>query len=157
MTEWVDATSYSQNARGKQKPRIWECKLGPWRASVHRHLNWPEDAWLLSCDVLNVRCHDLEQPDLQRAQRKALRVLHGKVQWIARELALARGQASAPVVKLSLAERFLDWFPKHTKLYIRGQRGKDWAEQRRLESELAEALNPFLRQLVSEALEDLEE
>lgn len=46
-------------------------------------------------------------------------------------------------VKLSLAERFLNWFPNNTKLYIRGQRGKDWNTQRALDEELAEQLREF--------------
>jgi hypothetical protein len=53
-------------------------------------------------------------------------------------------------VRLGLAERFLNWYPRNTKLYIRGQRGKGWDEQRRLDAELALALGPFLRQLVDE-------
>jgi acetyl-CoA acetyltransferase len=55
------------------------------------------------------------------------------------------------VVKLSPGERFLNWYAKHTKLYIRGQRGKDWAEQRALDQELWDVLNPWLLGLMAEA------
>jgi len=61
----------------------------------------------------------------------------------------------APVVKLSLAERFLNWYPSHTKLYIRGQQGKDWETQRVLDLELAKVLNPFLEKIVNERVEEL--
>lgn len=61
-------------------------------------------------------------------------------------------QPGAPVVQLSLAERFLDWYPRHTNLYIRGAAGKDWKTRLELDQELADVLNPFLQQLVSEAV-----
>ena len=61
----------------------------------------------------------------------------------------------APVVRLGLAERFLNWYAHHTKLYIRGQQGKDWNEQRRLDQELADAIGPWLRSLVDERTADL--
>jgi len=57
-----------------------------------------------------------------------------------------------PVVKLSYGERFLNWYPTHTKLYIRGQKGKDWNEQRALDSELAREINGWVRKQVEEAL-----
>lgn len=54
-------------------------------------------------------------------------------------------------VKLHWAERFMNWFPAHTRLYIRGARGKGWAEQRVLDQELFDQLAPFLDQLRAEA------
>lgn len=57
----------------------------------------------------------------------------------------------APVVKLSPGERFLNWYAKHTQLYIRGERGKDWATRRRLDQELWMAINPWLLGLIEEA------
>jgi hypothetical protein len=55
-------------------------------------------------------------------------------------------------VTLSLAERFLNWMPT-TKLYIRGQRGKDWAAQRELDTELAGQLVKFFKMV---GIDDLE-
>lgn len=54
-------------------------------------------------------------------------------------------------VKLHWAERFMNWFPFHTNLYIRGQRGKGWKEQRALNKELFDQLAPFLDELKEEA------
>lgn len=45
------------------------------------------------------------------------------------------------VVRLSFGERFLNWYVKNTKLYIRGQKGKGWEVQRALDKELANSLN----------------
>ena len=55
-------------------------------------------------------------------------------------------------VKLSLAEHFLNWYTD-TKLYIRGQRGKDWDTQRALDKELFDQLCTFFdRYGVTEAM-----
>ena len=47
-------------------------------------------------------------------------------------------------VKKHWAERFMDWYPYNTKLYIRGERGKDWPEMRKLHKELFDQLVVFL-------------
>lgn len=52
-----------------------------------------------------------------------------------------------PTVKLSFGERFLNWYAKHTKLYIRGQKNKDWDESRALDRELAKQLNEWFESL----------
>lgn len=85
---------------------------------------------------------EAEQTAADEAEREA--VLKG-ISYVIRQR-----QPFGCSVRLGLAERFLNWYAKHTKLYIRGQRGKDWDEQRRLDAELALALGPFLRQLVDE-------
>jgi hypothetical protein len=52
-----------------------------------------------------------------------------------------------PIVKLSFGERFLNWYAKNTKLYIRGQQGKDWDESRALDAELAKQLDEWFESL----------
>lgn len=59
-------------------------------------------------------------------------------------------------VKLSLAEHFLNWYPSNTKLYIRGQRGKGWAEQRALDKELFDQLCAFFDRYVPKGMTDEE-
>lgn len=46
-------------------------------------------------------------------------------------------------VQLALAEHFLNWYPYETKLYIRGERGKDRAVVDRLHKELFDQLCKF--------------
>lgn len=41
------------------------------------------------------------------------------------------------------AERFINWFPHHTKLYLRGEQGKPWEVTHRLYEELFEQLKQF--------------
>ena len=54
-------------------------------------------------------------------------------------------------VQLHWAERFINFYPFNTKLYIRGARGADHAKARALEKELFDALVPFLDKLKFEA------
>ena len=55
------------------------------------------------------------------------------------------------VVKLHWAERFINWYPFNSKLYVRGARGADHKKARALEKELFDALVPFLDGLKKEA------
>jgi len=57
-------------------------------------------------------------------------------------------------VKVHWAETFLNWFPVHTKLYIRGERGKDWPQAEALRQELFHVLVPFFDRLRKEAYEE---
>ena len=52
-----------------------------------------------------------------------------------------------PIVKLSFGERFLNWYANNTKLYIAGQRGKDFKFQREQERVLAKQLNKWFESL----------
>lgn len=53
--------------------------------------------------------------------------------------------------KLHWAERFMNWFPAHTQLYIRGERGKSRREVQALRKELFDKLAPFLDRCRAEA------
>lgn len=57
-------------------------------------------------------------------------------------------------VKLHWAERFINWFPNNSKLYIRGEQGKGWNETQQLYSDLFKALAPFLDKLKAEAYQE---
>ncbi len=52
-------------------------------------------------------------------------------------------------VQMHPAEHFLNWYPRNTKLYIRGERGKDWKQQMALNKELFDQLVPWLDALIS--------
>lgn len=54
-------------------------------------------------------------------------------------------------VKIHWAQRFIDWFPHHTKLYIRGERNADHAKADALRKELFDALVPFLDRMRTDA------
>lgn len=49
----------------------------------------------------------------------------------------------APRVEKHLAEKFIDWYPTNTKLYLRGERGADHKKMGELNRELFKALVAF--------------
>lgn len=57
-------------------------------------------------------------------------------------------------VQYHWAERFINWYPFNTKLYLRGEKGADWDKAQKLEKELFDALVPFLDQLKKEAYQE---
>lgn len=57
-------------------------------------------------------------------------------------------------VSLHWAEHFLNFYPFKTKLYLRGERGKDHAEARALQNELFKALVPFFDGLRKDAIRE---
>ena len=63
---------------------------------------------------------------------------------------------TAPLVKLSPMEQFINFMTHHTDLYIRGSKGKDWAESRALEKKLASDLKPFFERLRADDLAEIE-
>ncbi len=61
-------------------------------------------------------------------------------------------------IRLHDAERFINWYPHHTKLYLRGERGADASKAFALQKELFAALVPFLDDVSAQArAEALEE
>lgn len=54
-------------------------------------------------------------------------------------------------VKLHWAERFLNWYPANTKLYVRKSKGVDY-DRFKLDRDLFHQLVPFLDKLRNEAL-----
>lgn len=47
MLTWKDTTSYSQHARNRT-PGEWQTQASWIRITVHRHIHYAPDAWLLS-------------------------------------------------------------------------------------------------------------
>jgi hypothetical protein len=47
MVKWKDTTSYSQSDR-KRVPRVWSTNVGMLQVSVHRHIDFDPEQWLLS-------------------------------------------------------------------------------------------------------------
>ncbi len=47
-----------------------EVKVGQFRLSVHKHINYRSDVWLSSCSYL-YNCHELASKDIAGAKRQA--------------------------------------------------------------------------------------
>lgn len=135
-----------RHARSLSEAHLSEKLKQPWAEyeAERRHFEAVEGPLPTTVPLVRAMREHFEdqQKGFDEAERQA--VLSG-IDYVMRQR-----QPFGCTVRLSLAERFLNWYAGHTKLYIRGQRGKDWNEQRRLDAELAVALEPFLRQLVDE-------
>lgn len=51
MSAWVDATSY-QRGEDVKTPRVYNRRAGAFRLSVHRHIHYPADVWLFTCEPI---------------------------------------------------------------------------------------------------------
>lgn len=83
--KWKDVSSYSQRD-AVRSPSNYELKSKFIRVHVHRHTDWPKDAWLLSCDQLGVIRYDLRETNLQDAQDKAILLIKSTLKAFLREL-----------------------------------------------------------------------
>jgi hypothetical protein len=54
------------------------------------------------------------------------------------------------VVKMSLGERFINWFPFKTKLFLRGEKGADHAKSDALYAEIAAQFSEWCGKIVTE-------
>jgi len=69
---WKDVTTISQDA--KHGPSVFETRLGRFRLVVHRHIHYPANVWLASCEsALNKR--ELASRDIEDAKSEAVAML----------------------------------------------------------------------------------
>ena len=69
---WKNVTTISQDA--KHGPSVYETQLGRFRLVVHRHIHYPANVWLASCEsVLNKR--ELASRDIEDAKSEAVEML----------------------------------------------------------------------------------
>ena len=69
---WKDVTSISQDA--KHGPSVYETQLGRFRLVVHRHIHYPANVWLASCESVINKC-ELVARDIEDAKREAVAML----------------------------------------------------------------------------------
>lgn len=91
---------------------------------------------------------------LLRRENDKLRDENHELRQLAADAKVGPGAMSI-TVKLGYGERFLNWYATNTKLYIRGQQGKDWAKQRELNREVAATVGPWVQKQVDEATAEL--
>jgi hypothetical protein len=73
MIEWTDVSSFSQRA-DRSEPNSWCAEIGRFRLRVHRHIHYPENVWLASCDQLFSN-RELVSLDADEAKKEAVRAL----------------------------------------------------------------------------------
>jgi len=69
---WKDVTTISQDA--KHGPSVFETQLGRFRLCVHRHIHYPDNVWLASCDGVLNKC-ELVARDIEVAKVEAVEML----------------------------------------------------------------------------------
>ena len=69
---WKDRTGFSTK---KQEARIWEAEIGSFRVTVHRHIHYDPDKWLLSVRPHIFDNHPLESVEIDDAKTEALNML----------------------------------------------------------------------------------
>ena len=75
--EWKDTSSYSKSDK-ERIPTSWCFYAGEIRISVHRHIYYDEDTWLLSCDPFFNK-YELPHKDIEKAKRTALDLVATKL------------------------------------------------------------------------------
>jgi hypothetical protein len=76
MKSWKDITTYSRGET-ERIPRIWEIEACGIRISVHRHIHYPKDTWLLTC-LPFFDCRELSSKDVELAKQEAIFEVVGK-------------------------------------------------------------------------------
>jgi hypothetical protein len=71
MVEWKDTSSFSQNDKDRT-PREWTAKVGLFRVTVHHHMHYEPDAWLLSTVPDLFERQELGSTEIEKAKAQAL-------------------------------------------------------------------------------------
>lgn len=83
---WKDATTYSQRDT-ERVPAVWHYGVGDVRISVHRHIHYAPDQWLLTCEPFFSK-RELKAKDTGGAKAEALAMVCQKVKELAEALAV---------------------------------------------------------------------
>lgn len=79
MTTWKDVTSYG-GGTGPKVPTTWELISGHLRVVVTRHIHYDPEAWVLRCPAVGIDLQELKEPDLEDAQREAIRLVYVRIE-----------------------------------------------------------------------------
>ena len=74
MKEWKDVSSYSRGDK-ERIPSAWLLKAGYVRIVVHRHIHYPKDQWLLSCEPF-YNNFELKNKDISKAKKSAISMVY---------------------------------------------------------------------------------
>ena len=75
--EWKDCSSYSQGDT-ERTPSDWRLRSDDFTICVHRHIHYPKDQWLLSCDPFYNK-YPLKSKDIEKAKEDSLLMVLGKL------------------------------------------------------------------------------
>ena len=72
-SEWEEVTTFSRGDK-ERIPRIWELNADKLTITVHRHIHYLEDQWLLTCRPF-YDCFELQCEDIDDAKFEALNIM----------------------------------------------------------------------------------
>ena len=74
MVEWKDTSSWSQSdtKEDRKTAKAWTAKIGTFTLKVHRHVYFPPDVWLVSCQPGVLSQVELESKDIDEAKCQAV-------------------------------------------------------------------------------------
>lgn len=75
MVAWNDVSSFSQGDK-ERIPNCWKIKGGKLTVTVHRHIHFKKDDWLLSCEPWFSQ-HLLDSKEVEEAKNEALQKVRG--------------------------------------------------------------------------------
>ena len=78
--KWEDISSYSRNDK-ERIPSVWQIDIGGLSLCVHRHIHYPKDSWLFSCDLLFDK-YELDSKNIDEAKDEAINLVKIKIEHI---------------------------------------------------------------------------
>lgn len=91
MVAWKDITTYTQNDKVRT-PRVYVINLGKIRLTVHRHIDWPEDQWLASCQLFPMT--QLSFKEIDKAKWEAVNIFESALVKALKDIELLRGESN---------------------------------------------------------------
>lgn len=58
-----------------KSPQVWSANIGMFRLVVHRHIDWPADTWLATCNPGLFSLRKLASKDVEEAKCQAVAML----------------------------------------------------------------------------------
>lgn len=77
--EWKDASTFAKRTVDRT-PWMWKLWLGWITAEVHRHVYYPTDTWLLTCETLDFKGYVLLNTDIDKAKAEAIGLVRSRLQ-----------------------------------------------------------------------------
>lgn len=73
MVKWEDTSSWSDfdSKEVRAVPKSWTARIGRFRLTVHRHIQYEPDQWLASCPGV-FECVELASKDVEQAKVQAV-------------------------------------------------------------------------------------
>jgi predicted ATPase len=79
MVKWKDTSSFNRYEKDRT-PREWTAKVGVFHLTVHRHIHYEPDVWLLSTVPDLFERRELDSKDIEEAKTQSLALVRAACQ-----------------------------------------------------------------------------